>query len=163
MAKVVRKPGPGQKQLAAVMDFAKMRGRVGWFESARYPDGTPVAYVAAIHEFGYPAGGIPPRLGMRATAAEKHGEWRGVTDRVARGVVRGALTPHQAMDAIGLKAAGDLRKHITQVREPPLKVATVKARLAGKKQGRVVSVTIAKPLVRTGHLLTTLTNVTDRQ
>lgn len=163
MAKVIRKPGPGVKQLAAINEFGRMRGRVGWFASARYPNGIPVAYVASVHEFGWPAGNIPARLGMRSTAAEKQPEWRATAQRAAKGVVSGALTPAGAMDVIGLKAAGDLRKHITEVREPPLKVDTVKARLAGKKQGRVVSITIAKPLVRSGHMLTTLTNVTDRR
>lgn len=162
MAKVTRKPGPGQKQLVAIAEFGRMRGRVGWFESARYPDGMPVAYAAAINEFGWPKGNIPPRLGMRTTAAAKQPEWRATADRAAHGIVTGRLTPTQGMDMIGLKAAGDLRKHITEVTQPPLKVATVKARLAGRKQGRVVSITIAKPLVRTGHMLTTLTNVTDR-
>jgi len=38
-----------------------LTGKTGYFETAKYPDGTPVAYVATIQEFGYPAGGIPAR------------------------------------------------------------------------------------------------------
>ena len=45
--------------------------KVGWFENAKYSDGTPVAYIASIQEFGYPEGNIPPRLGMRFTAASR--------------------------------------------------------------------------------------------
>ncbi len=32
--------------------FKNREARIGWFESARYEDGTPVAYVATIQEFG---------------------------------------------------------------------------------------------------------------
>ncbi len=35
--------------------------QVGWFESAKYDDGTPVAGVAAIQEFGSAKNRIPPR------------------------------------------------------------------------------------------------------
>lgn len=38
-------------QLKAVYDeLAKKRLSVGFFEHAKYPDGTPIAYVAAIQE-----------------------------------------------------------------------------------------------------------------
>ena len=162
MPKVTRTPGPAFGPLTkALKTLGDAVGKVGWFETAKYPDGTPVAYVAAVQEFGYPEGNIPPRLGMRVTAAEKQKEWASVAGGASRAVLAGKLTPWQAMETIGLKAAGDVRKHITEVTTPPLKVDTVKARLAGKKQGRVVSVTVAKPLVDTGHLLTTLTSVVE--
>lgn len=32
--------------------FANREAKIGWFPGARYEDGTPVAYVAAIQEFG---------------------------------------------------------------------------------------------------------------
>lgn len=45
-------------QLKAVYDeLAKKQLKVGFFAHSKYPDGTPVAYVAAIQELGYPAGG----------------------------------------------------------------------------------------------------------
>lgn len=147
--------------LAAIVGMDKVVGKVGWFESAHYPGGMSVAYVAAIQEFGSPENNIPPRLGMRATSEEKKPEWGNTSRVVAKQVLANRLSPAQAMETIGLKAAGDVRKHITQVTSPPLKVATVKARLAGKKQGNVVSITIAKPLVHTGHLLNTLTNIVE--
>ena len=51
--------------------LAKIEGKVGWFESAEYPEGTPVAYVAAIQELGH--GKIPPRPFM-APAMKKNKE-----------------------------------------------------------------------------------------
>lgn len=151
---------PLQKALAGLKGVV---GKVGWFNTAKYPDGTPVAYVAAIQEFGYPEGNIPPRLGMRSTSTEKREEWGAVAGNASRSVLQGKMTAPAAMEIIGLKAAGDMRKHISEVTTPPLKVNTVKARLAGKDQGKVVSVTAAKPLVHTGHLYETLTNVTEKE
>lgn len=164
MAQVKRVPGPAaaplERALAGLKGFV---GKVGWFNTAKYPDGTPVAYVAAVQEFGYPEGNIPPRLGMRSTSAEKRGEWGAVAGKASQAVLTGKSTGPQAMEVLGLKAAGDMRKHIAEVTTPPLKVNTVKARLAGKKQGKVVSVTVAKPLVDTGHMLATLTNVVEKE
>lgn len=45
---------------------------VGFFSSARYQDGTPVAHVAAIHEFG--AGAMPERAFFRASARRMEDE-----------------------------------------------------------------------------------------
>lgn len=137
-------------------------GKVGWFESAHYPGGPPVALVAAVNEYGWPEHNIPPRLGFRSTAEAMRPAWGKVMAGAAKQMIAGKMTMAQAMEIVGAKAAGDQRKHITEITSPPLKVDTVKARLSGKKQGSVVSVTIAKPLVHTGHLLNTLTNVVEQ-
>ena len=147
--------------LRNIGDFSRVMGKVGWFETAHYPNGTPVALVAAVNEFGWPEHNIPPRLGMRTTADASRAAWAQTSKTVAQRVVKNGMTPKEAMEIIGLKAAGDVRKNIASVTQPPLKPATVEARLRGKKQGNVVSVTIAKPLVATGELLNSLTNVVE--
>ena len=43
---------------------------IGYFSEHRYPDGKPVAYVAAIQEFGHPASNIPMRAFMRRANIE---------------------------------------------------------------------------------------------
>jgi hypothetical protein len=164
MAKVRRVVNKaGMKALDGIIAMGRVTGKVGWFETAEhYPDGgPPVALVAAVNEFGWPEHNIPPRLGMRATAEEKKSEWAAVSQAQAKRVAKGQTTPQQAMEVITGKAAGDVRYTIAHVTSPPLKVDTVKARLAGKKQGKVVSVSIAKPLVNTGRLLNTLTNTVE--
>lgn len=162
MAKVKRTPGPAAGPLrAALANIDNAVGKVGWFETAHYPDGMPVAYVASVHEYGYPAGNIPPRLGMRATIEEKRPELARVAAGASKQVLAGKMTAWQAMELLGLAAAGMVRKRIAGPIFPPLKVDTVKRRLAGKKQGRVVSVSAAKPLVDTGELLGSVTNVVD--
>lgn len=51
--KVTNTPGPAREKLRILVEgLGKSKGRVGWFESAKYADGTPVAYVAAIQEYG---------------------------------------------------------------------------------------------------------------
>lgn len=163
-AKVTRQVNKQAAQgLRAITNPDNAVGKVGWFESARYPNGVPVALVAAVNEYGWPEHNIPPRLGMRATADALRPIWAQITAQVAKRVVDGKMTWAAALEIIGAKAAGDIRKHISEVTTPPLKVDTVKARLAGKRQGNVVAVTIAKPLVHTGHLLNTCTNVVEQK
>lgn len=163
MASVIRIPNPeGHKRLENALKLARAKNvRVGWFDSARYEDGTPVAYVASIQEFGYVKGNIPPRLGMRTTAAEKGapgGEWSKVAYGAARAVIDGSLGPNGMMDLIGLKASGDFAKHIAEVQEPPLKSATIKARQRRYANRKIVG-NLYKPLVATGTMISTLTYV----
>lgn len=164
MAKVTRKPGPGRKLLdVAIKDLKGVRGKVGWFETAHYPNGVPVAYVAAIQEFGYPAGGIPPRLGMRETAAAQRKEWGQIAFQSAKAILKGTTTAMGAMELLGLKAAGDFRKHISEVWTPSLKEATILNRAYDRNLGYGgVTSSLTKPLVFSGHLLTTLTNTTEK-
>ena len=165
MATVHREPGPAAPILTKVIAQLDGKvGKVGWFAGNNYPDGgPPVALVAAVNEHGWPEHNIPPRLGMRATAERMQGQWAAVARSVSKRVLAGQITPDMALDIIGQKAAGDVRKNIANVTTPPLKVDTIKARLRGKNQGRVVSLTIAKPLVASGHLLNSLTNTVEKE
>lgn len=159
MAEVRREKGPGYAQLKKAMaGMQDKSGKVGWFESAKYEDGTPVAYVAAIQEFGDPSHNIPPRSFMRTTSKEQTTHWKEILTQGAKLVVKGELTIAALMEMIGLGAAGDIRKKISEITSPPLKVATVKARLRGKKQGNYVSLTAAKPLIDTKVMINTLGN-----
>lgn len=162
MAKVKRTFRSGGARLQqALQDIGSKVGKVGWFASSKYQDGTPVAYVAAIHEHGVPEKGIPMRPTMRPTAQAQRTHWARLAQAGFAAVFRGAATPADVMEKVSAKAAGDVRKAISQIRTPPLKVATVKARLRGKKQGKVVSLTAAKPLVDSRVLLNTLTHIVE--
>ena len=160
---VKRIPGISVQVKTACEALNKLTGKVGWFETAVYPDGTPVAYVATIHEFGKPEQGIKARSFMRPTASEKAQEWKGHLIKGANAALVGKISARQAMEMISQAAAGDVRKTISNITSPPLKPETVKARLRGKKQGKVVSITAAKPLVDTGLMLQTLTAVVEDQ
>lgn len=162
MPTVVRKPGPGEERLRiATQELHGLVGKVGWFQSSHYPDGTPVAYVAAIQEYGYPSGGIPPRLGMRDTADAKRAEWAEVARRGSVAVLKGTTSALAVMGMLGLKASGDMRKHISQVVSPPLKPATIAARLRERADHKTVGA-LDKPLVFSGELIDSLTHTVER-
>ena len=154
--------------------------KVGWFESAKYEDGTPVAYIAAIQELGVPERSIPPRPTMRPTAAEKGStEWAKVMGEGATAVAEGRATVQQIYDTLGLLAAADVRKAISELTTPELSPVTLLARkaryagerVAGKKIGELhreassgpvdLSGVSTKPLVDSGIMVATLTNQTE--
>lgn len=157
--KVKRTPGRGTEELQrAIKELGKSNAKVGWFESAKYPDGTSVAYIAAIQEFGNLAKKIPPRLSMRMTIKEKTPEWKAKMELLAKRVLKGQATGKEIMEIMGQKAAGDFRKKITTVTEPPLKQATIDARRRQRADKKTVG-SLTKPLVDTKVLLNTLTNI----
>lgn len=139
--------------------FKGLSAKVGYFESAKYPDGTPVAYVASIQEFGW--GPIPPRSFMRTTVAEQSQEWTRQFGRAAAAIAKGKIDPAAALEQLGALAAADVRKKITEISSPPLKEATVAARLRKRADKKTVG-KLTKPLVDTGIMLASTTHVVER-
>lgn len=155
--KVTRKAGKIDALRHAVKGLDGAQGRVGWFPSAKYEGGQPVAGIAAVQEFGSPARGIPPRSFFRTTAVEKRDEWAKTAADLARAAAQGKVKPDNVMELLTLAAGGHVRATITKISDPPLKDATVaarKRRLADGGKGAKAS--IAKPLVDTGIMLATL-------
>lgn len=162
--RVTRKAGKIEALRQAVEGLDGTQGRVGWFPSAVYEGGQPVAGVAHVQEFGSPSRGIPPRLGMRATAREKSEEWKHTVERISRAAMQGAVAPEKVMEALTLAAEGHMRETITKVTSPALKPATVAARKRRLANGGAgAQATIAKPLVDSGILLNTLTSEVDKK
>ena len=133
----------------AVQDLQTKQARVGFFDTANYPDGTPVAYVATIQEFGYAAGGIPPRPFMRPTIQEQRNAWRQSLGRGAKAVLNDRLTVEQMLSQFGMSAAGDISRTISKVDTPPLADSTIAARQSKRKSPGVSR----KPLVDTGLMI----------
>lgn len=176
--KAKRTPGAAAEGLRQVIQgFGSKRLRVGFFETARYEDGTPVAYVASIHEWGSPP--IPPRPFMRPTAAREKPAWDGHLKAGAAAVARGDVTAGQVLEQIGQLAAGDISKTISQITEPPLTRTTLLARkakqagekLGGKRIGELhaqaagsdapITGVSTKPLVFDGILISSVTFEVD--
>lgn len=156
--KIQRKAGPGAEQLRVMLaGLTNKVARVGFFPSAKYEDGTPVAYVATIQEFGSPTEGIPPRSFMRTTAEAQRGAWQATARQGAQAVTKGNATGLQVLDVLGQQAAGDIRKSISRVVSPPLKQATIDARLR-KRADKTTLGKLDKPLVDTGTLLNAVTS-----
>lgn len=157
--KVTRKAGKIEALRQTIKSLDGTQVRIGWFESAVYEGGQPVAGVAMVQEFGSPKMNVPPRSFFRTTAAEKQGEWAKTTEQLTRASAQGKIAPDNVMEALSLAAEGHVRTTITQIMDPPLKQSTVdarKRRLANGGAGAKSS--IEKPLVDRGILLNTLTS-----
>ena len=99
--------------------------KVGFLEGATYPDGTPVAMVAAIQNYGAPAASIPARPFFSNMVAEKSPDW---------GKSLGALVKandydvQQALSQMGMEIASQLRTSIKETNEPALSPVTLMLR-----------------------------------
>lgn len=150
--------GPAHARLEKLIaDAKKKQASVGWFESAKYMDGTPVAYVATIQEFGYAPKNIPARPFMRPTITAKGSEWKDIAKQGAKAVLSGSYTIDGLFEIIGQKAAGDIREAISKISDPALKQSTIDARKRRAKSGNAS----VKPLVDTGHMIGTLTSIVE--
>lgn len=115
---------------------------VGFFPGAKYEDGTPVAGVAAVHEFGL---GVPARSFMRPTIAENAqpgGRW---SQAIVQSL-QGGKTLEQAAHTFGNFARGDIQAAIAAIANPPLDEGTLRARRTRKNPPPNQS---TKPLVDT--------------
>ena len=175
----------------------KLSMQVGWFSSARYfnagaesirpwqlPKHVQTAYVAqvaAINEFGghgIEGGRIPPRPFMRPAARHNAAKWAQLFAKDIR-----HLPLQYALDNLGFRVEGDIRKAITDVWNPPLKPITVEYRLRKqgafikrdsqgnidqektnraiqKKMSEVLGThnSIVKPLIDTGYMIASVTH-----
>lgn len=137
-------------------ELASAETHVGWFDSARYPDGTPVALVATTHEFGSTKKRIPPRPVVRPAINEGRAEWSAAAASGFKAVAAGRSSAMHVMDLIGGAAAGLVRQKISEINSPALDPVTIAAR---KRKG----IHGTKPLVATTLMLTTVTHKVERK
>ena len=134
-------------------------GKVGWFENSKYADkdSTPVAAVAAQNEYGNPNKHIPARPFMRPTIYAKQNEWSKIAENGSKSILKGDNTIYDVLQLLGLKAAGDIKRTISKLTEPPLSPKTIAARLSRRQDQSTIGL-LTKPLIDTGIMLNTLTN-----
>lgn len=173
MAKVTRtNPQAFYKLSHALKELDGVTAKAGWFESAKYEDGTQVAYVATIQEFGahftkYGAKAgdystvIPPRPFMRPTVIREILRWTELMAAGAKAVLAGKSTASKVMEDIGLRAAADIARSITLVKSPPLKPSTIAARKRARSDKKTRGL-LTKPLVDSGIMLSTVTNTVEK-
>ncbi len=156
MARVVRS-GEGIESLnIRIAELNKLNVFVGWLESAKYDDGTPVAGVAAVHEYGSPKMNIPPRPFMRPAIADNKSEWMNIIKQGARAILRGESTAEQVLELLGLKASGDVKIAIKNVTQPALQASTVASKARKKADGKSIG-NLNKPLVEEAIMINSVT------
>ena len=132
----------------AIVALKKKSVKIGWFPSARYEDGTPVAYIATIHEYGYEAKNIPRRSFMRPTVIRCLNQWK----RLARGyvseIIHGKRTVDGALQLLGSTIQGQIQRSIDLVHTPVLKRKTIEARIARSRNYRRATKAQARGLVK---------------
>lgn len=106
-------------------------------------DQLTLVQLAAIHEFGSPAAGIPERSFIRSTfGLYARDELREKMSLLCKAALSGRMDPRTAIDLLGTWAVAQVRRTITAGKvRPPLKPAT---------EARKGS---TKPLVDTGQLV----------
>ena len=164
----------GDKLAAALAEISQKVTRaasveVGFLKGALYDDGTSVAMVAAIQEFGAPKVGIPPRPFFRTMVKEKSPEW---PDAIGDLLVANGYDAEKTLGKTGEAIKGQLQEAISDTFEPPLSQVTLMLRkmraddpslvVTGKTvaearkrvaDGEIPSGVSTKPLVDSGHLL----------
>lgn len=125
--------------------------RVGFLENATYPDGSGVAAVAAMNEFGTAT--APPRPFFRRMIAAKKDEWGPATALALKATNYDAKA---ALGRVGMGIAGQLRQAIVDFTDPPLAPSTIARKSRGSVGNLHGVLGPAKPLVDTGLMLASI-------
>lgn len=122
---------------------------VGFPEGPTETDGTPIALIAATHEFGSPTRGIPERSFLRSALNENLAKYVRLNKVNLVRVLRGQLTAEQALGQLGEMAKGHVQHRIRDGKFAPLKSATI----AHKGS--------SKPLIDSGNMMQAVTYVVE--
>lgn len=109
------------------------------------------AELAAIHEFGAPAAGIPARSFLRATFEQQADEYRAILARLAEALLKDTITLDRALDLLGTWGAGAVKATITQGRVVPRLQDSAAGRRTIARKGS------SQTLVDTGQLVNSIT------
>jgi hypothetical protein len=124
----------GQKLEAAMRDMARKVAnpatlKVGFLSGAKYPDGTLVAIIASINEYGAPSRGQPPRPFFRNAVARYSPQWpKAIADLLKTNDYDAVKTLSQTGAAI----AGQIRQSIVDLTSPPLAPSTIRRKKFSK-------------------------------
>lgn len=129
--------------------IASKKLEVGFFEHSAYEDGTPVAGVASIQEFGSVANHIPPRPFFNPALEENEQKYAKIMAKNFENILEGKIDASQALGQIGEFVKGDIQQSIRAVDSPPLSERTIAARAKKNSKGKAST----KPLVDTGLMI----------
>lgn len=138
----------GKKYFRELKKMTDMEIQVGFQGDQKYEDGTSIAQVAAINEFG--ASDIPERPFMRQSFENHEGELQAACDAAQRLVSSGG-SAEQALQQIGVVAKGLVQDEIVNGGFAPNAESTIKKK--GSEQ----------PLIDTGTMRQSVNFVVKRR
>lgn len=147
----------GDKLRERLQKLASMHvtAKVGFLDRATYPDGTSVAYVAYVNEYGR---GNPPRPFLKQTENRCHKKWtKGIIHAlIASGSVNQA-NMKKAYEMAAQVAVGDVKKAIKSwpSTEPvPNSPATIRRKAKRGRSGRnLAPIDPGQVLIDTGRMI----------
>jgi hypothetical protein len=110
-------------------------------------EGTPLAMIGTVHEFGLPEKGIPERPFLRASVNANADRYRALNKASLLAIVNGTMTVEQALNRLGVAATGDVKATIGKGRFALLDPETI------RRKGS------SKPLIDTGQMRQSITYV----
>ena len=138
----------GKKYFRELKKMTDMEIQVGFQGDQKYEDGTSIAQVAAVNEFG--ASDIPERPFMRQSFENHEGELQAVCDAAQRLVSSGG-SAEQALQQVGVVAKGLVQDEIVNGGFAPNAESTIKKK--GSEQ----------PLIDTGTMRQSVNFVVKRR
>ena len=120
----------GDKLGAALRDISSKVSKaatlqVGFLEGSTEADGTSIPMIAAIHEYGAPRAGIPPRPYFRTMIEAHSKEWPGTISTILN---QTKFDSEKALKQTGEVISAELRQSIIDLNSPPLSPITVMLR-----------------------------------
>lgn len=138
----------------------------GWFEEAKYKNkGKSDIYVSKIayqNEFGNASKKIPPRPFLRPALINGKELLKNITESESKKILRNESSIEKALFLISSQYVGLVKKEIKSLRNPPLSPNTIKARLRKRKNRRIIG-RLDKPLIDSGIMLNTITNILENE
>jgi hypothetical protein len=122
----------GLKALHRRLASDKRRVLVGVPKGKVEEDGTPIAMIAAVHEFGSPARGIPERSFLRAGILAHLQQLVAMNAEHIRKIANGGFTVLTALNRLGVFGAGAVQQYIVEGSFIPNAPATIKAKGSSK-------------------------------
>jgi len=135
----------GLKALHRRFASDKRRVLVGVPKGKAEEDGTSIAMIAVVHEFGSPERGIPERSFLRAGILGALPNLVRLNEANIKKIANGGFTALTALNQLGVMAAGAVQRQIVEGDYAPNAPATIKAKGS------------SKPLLDSGQLRQSIT------
>ena len=129
--------------------IGKKAVKVGLQSGDTEKDGTSLAYIGSLHEYGSDGGKIPQRSFMRTAIDDNDRKIKSLSDDLGGKIIDGSISVNQALDTVGIAVTGMIQKQIVDGDFQSLKDSTVKAKGSDK------------PLIDTGRMRQSIRHVLE--